>query len=71
LALGLIEGRIDQVEGTVSVGWVRPRVLDLEGIAELKKGLDGWSERVAAASRALEQEAGGLGGADGGLAALG
>jgi 26S proteasome regulatory subunit N9 len=71
LALGLVEGRIDQVEGTVSVGWVRPRVLDLEGIADLKRGLDGWSERVAAASRALEQEAGGLGGADGGLAALG
>jgi 26S proteasome regulatory subunit N9 len=66
LALGLIEGRIDQVEGEVSVGWVQPRVLDLEGIAELKKGLDGWSMRVAAVSKALEEEAGGIAAAAGG-----
>jgi 26S proteasome regulatory subunit N9 len=72
LALGLVEGRIDQVDGAVSVAWVRPRALDVEGIAELKRGLDGWAGRVAAAGKALEQEAGGeLAGGDGALAALG
>jgi 26S proteasome regulatory subunit N9 len=69
LALGLIEGRIDQVAGDVSVGWVQPRVLDMEGIAELKRGLDGWSDRVATASKALEEEAGGGGGMMGVMAA--
>jgi 26S proteasome regulatory subunit N9 len=71
LALGLIEGRIDQVGGEVSVGWVQPRVLDMEGIAELDKGLAVWADRVAAASAALEAEAGGAGGEGEGLAALG
>lgn len=71
LALGLIEGRIDQVGGEVAVGWVRPRALDKAGVADLARGLGEWADRVAAASAALEQEAGGVGGEGAGLAALG
>jgi len=71
LALGLVEGRIDQVAGEVAVSWVRPRALDAAGIADLAEGLGAWADRVAAASRALEQEAGGGGGEGAGLAALG
>jgi len=46
LSVHLIEGVIDQVDGTVAVSWVLPRVLGLQQISELRNRLDGWLGKV-------------------------
>jgi 26S proteasome regulatory subunit N9 len=35
-----------QVDGTVAVSWVLPRVLGLQQISELRNRLDGWLGKV-------------------------
>lgn len=60
LALHLIEGTIDQVEGTVQVSWVQPRILTLPQIEALRARLDGWVEKVSSAATTLEDEAVGV-----------
>ena len=45
LSLGLIKGTIDEVEASVSVTWVQPRVLDKEQIAMLNVQLASWTEK--------------------------
>ncbi|PPD67578.1 hypothetical protein GOBAR_DD35548 [Gossypium barbadense] len=39
----LIEGIIDQVEGTIHVSWVQPRVLGIPQINRLRDWLDNWT----------------------------
>lgn len=56
LSVHLIEGIIDQVEGTVRVSWVQPRVLLTPQIAELRSRLDGWIEKVHTALVTMEGE---------------
>lgn len=56
LALHLIEGSIDQVDGTVAVTWVQSRVLTAEQLAGLKERLDVWIGKVSAVAATLEQE---------------
>lgn len=46
LSLHLIEGIIDQVNGTVSISWIAPRVLTLPEIEDIKVRVDAWLERV-------------------------
>ncbi|KAL4425759.1 hypothetical protein ABPG75_009775 [Micractinium tetrahymenae] len=60
LALHLIEGVIDQVDGTVQVSWVQPRILTLPQIETLRGRLDGWVEKVSSAALTLEDEAVGV-----------
>ena len=60
LALHLIEGAIDQVDGIVEVCWVAPRVLTMPQIDGLKVKLNGWAEKVDTATLTLEQEAAGV-----------
>jgi len=45
-SLGILKGKIDQVDKIVMVTWVQPRVLDLEQISSLKTKLDDWIEKV-------------------------
>lgn len=52
----LIEGIIDQVEGTVHVSWVQPRVLGIEQIKSLRDRLDGWTGKVHTALLSIEAE---------------
>jgi 26S proteasome regulatory subunit N9 len=50
LALKIIEGSIDGLEGLVVVSWVQPRVLSVEEIRELAARLGSWLDVVKNAS---------------------
>lgn len=52
----LIEGIIDQVEGTVYVSWVQPRVLGIPQIKSLRDRLDNWVDKVHTALLSVEAE---------------
>ncbi|KAL8141738.1 hypothetical protein V2J09_014770 [Rumex salicifolius] len=56
LSVHLIEGIIDQVEGTVHVSWVQPRVLGISQIKSLRDRLDSWVGRVHTALLSVEAE---------------
>ncbi|XP_022717191.1 26S proteasome non-ATPase regulatory subunit 13 homolog A-like isoform X2 [Durio zibethinus] len=56
LSVHLIEGIIDQVEGTVHVSWVQPRVLGIPQIKSLRDRLDNWVGKVHAAWLSIEAE---------------
>ncbi|KAG6684547.1 hypothetical protein I3842_12G068000 [Carya illinoinensis] len=56
LSVHLIEGIIDQVEGTVHVSWVQPRVLGIPQIQSLRDRLDNWMDKVRKALVSIEAE---------------
>lgn len=56
LSVHLIEGIIDQVEGTVHVSWVQPRVLGIPQIKSLANRLDSWLSKVHSALISVEAE---------------
>ncbi|GBG73033.1 hypothetical protein CBR_g12752 [Chara braunii] len=56
LSVHLIEGVIDQVEGTVRVSWVQPRVLGIPQIKALRDRLDAWLAKVHSTLIAVESE---------------
>ncbi|GAA0142985.1 protease [Lithospermum erythrorhizon] len=56
LSAHLIEGVIDQVEGTVHVSWVQPRVLGIPQIKSLRDRLGNWVGKVHTALLSVEAE---------------
>ena len=46
LSIGLIKGKIDQVENAVDVEWVQPRVLDHVQIEAMRSSIEQWSNKV-------------------------
>ncbi|KAJ6854193.1 26S proteasome non-ATPase regulatory subunit 13-like protein B [Iris pallida] len=56
LSVHLIEGIIDQVEGTVHVSWVQPRVLGIPQIKSLRDRVDSWLGKVHTALLSVETE---------------
>ncbi|KAL2453503.1 26S proteasome non-ATPase regulatory subunit 13B [Abeliophyllum distichum] len=56
LSVHLIEGIIDQVEGTVDVLWVQPRVLGIPQIKSLRDRLYNWTDKVHTALLTVEAE---------------
>ncbi|KAI4367942.1 hypothetical protein MLD38_016563 [Melastoma candidum] len=56
LSVHLIEGVIDQVEGTVHVSWVQPRVLGIPQVKSLRDRLDNWVGKVHTALLSVEAE---------------
>lgn len=52
----LVEGVIDQVDSTVQVSWVQPRVLSVAQVAALRTRLDSWLDRVHSTLLAVEAE---------------
>lgn len=56
LSVHLIEGIIDQVDGTVHVSWVQPRVLGTPQIKSLRDRLDNWLGKVRTALLSVEAE---------------
>lgn len=56
-SLKVVRGTIDQIDETVRITWVQPRVLDAEQIRGMKTRLDGWAKEVATTSVYLEENA--------------
>ncbi|XP_024384021.1 26S proteasome non-ATPase regulatory subunit 13 homolog B [Physcomitrium patens] len=56
LSVHLIEGVIDQVDGTVRISWVQPRVLGVPQITALKDRLENWLQKVHTTLLAVEAE---------------
>lgn len=56
LSLKLVRGTIDELEKTVTITWVQPRVLDLQQIAGMKERLQSWTSKVQSTLVFLEGE---------------
>jgi len=56
LSLSLIKGSINQVEASVRVTWVQPRVMDREAIGKQTSKLKDWMEKVQRTSVFLANE---------------
>jgi 26S proteasome regulatory subunit N9 len=56
MSLGLIKGRIDGVDGTVHVTFVKPRALDKAQIATLREKVEAWRQKAGTALSLLESE---------------
>lgn len=56
MSLKLIRGSLDQVDETVKMDWVQPRVLDREQIGGLAKRLEGWVGKLNKVERRIEEE---------------
>lgn len=57
LSVGLIKGSIDEVDQTVQMTWVQPRVLDLHQIKGMNERLDLWCKDVKNMAVLVEQQA--------------
>ncbi|KAF8670210.1 hypothetical protein HU200_050740 [Digitaria exilis] len=56
LSARLIEGIIDQVDGTVHVSWVQPRILGIDQVKSLRDRLDTWVGKVHTTLLSVEAE---------------
>ena len=56
MSLGLIKGSIDEVEQTVSITWVQPRVLDKEQLSLVRDQIDDWTKRVKSAVNTMKDQ---------------
>ena len=56
MSLGLIKGSMDQVDQTLTVDWVQPRVLDNGQMKHLADRLGGWAIKVEETSRFIEDQ---------------
>uniref|UniRef100_A0AAR2K8U6 26S proteasome non-ATPase regulatory subunit 13 n=1 Tax=Pygocentrus nattereri TaxID=42514 RepID=A0AAR2K8U6_PYGNA len=57
LSVGLIKGSIDEVDQTVQMTWVQPRVLDLHQIKGMNERLELWCKDVKKTAVLVEQQA--------------
>lgn len=60
LSLGLIKGFIDQINQTVTVSWVQPRIMNKEQTASMKDKLVNWSSNVDKLSGFVEHSGEGI-----------
>uniref|UniRef100_A0A0K8S4B8 26S proteasome non-ATPase regulatory subunit 13 n=1 Tax=Lygus hesperus TaxID=30085 RepID=A0A0K8S4B8_LYGHE len=56
LAQGLVKGAIDQVDGSVHMTWVQPRVLDKQQISSMVERLNTWCKEVQGMETLLEDK---------------
>jgi len=54
-SLKVVRGIIDQVDQTVRIKWVQPRVLDLDQISGIRDRLKTWSTEVHKTANYLEE----------------
>ena len=57
LSLGLVRGSIDQVDQSVTMTWVQPRVLDRDQISTMQKRLAQWCQDVKNMEMLVENKA--------------
>eukprot|EP00003_Mantamonas_plastica_P017329 TRINITY_DN2880_c0_g1_i3.p2 TRINITY_DN2880_c0_g1~~TRINITY_DN2880_c0_g1_i3.p2 ORF type:complete len:113 (-),score=49.11 TRINITY_DN2880_c0_g1_i3:31-369(-) len=57
LSLGLIKGLIDEVDQTVSVNWVQPRVLDMDQIQVMTDRIVKWGASTKETLYLVEDQA--------------
>lgn len=57
LSKGLIRGSIDQVESTVNITWVQPRVLSLNQISQMAERIGEWRKEVDSMEGVLHENA--------------
>lgn len=55
LSLGLVRGSIDEVDRTVNITYIKPRVLDAAQIAVLRERVDAWREKVGTLLTFMEE----------------
>ena len=55
---GLVKGRIDNVDQTVSLTWVQPRVLDKQQLVTMTKKIESWCQSVQSMEVLIENKAG-------------
>lgn len=56
LSLKMIRGTMDQIDQTLRVTWVQPRVLQKEQVALMTERLGSWCETVNSTLHFLENE---------------
>ncbi|KAH3676076.1 hypothetical protein WICMUC_002373 [Wickerhamomyces mucosus] len=55
LSLGLLKGSIDQVEQTITINWVQPRIVNTTQIENMKERLVEWDSNVAKLGQFMEE----------------
>jgi len=58
LSQGLVKGKINQVDGSVALTWVQPRVLDSSQVASMVSKIDNWAASVQSMELLIENKAG-------------
>jgi len=58
LSQDLVKGKIDQVDSTVHMTWVQPRVLDKNQVEVMMKKIDTWAQSVSSMEMMIENKAG-------------
>ena len=58
LSQGLVKGRIDEVDGSVMLTWVQPRVLDRQQLNTMTNKIQSWSTSVQSMELMIESKAG-------------
>ena len=56
LSLGLIQGIVDQIDGTVQISWCQPQVLNRAQVGELRDRMVTWTEKVQKLAVLVEHE---------------
>ena len=56
MSLNLIRGSIDQVEQSVNITWVQPRILDKQQIGVVAEQLEEWAARVKETHLSVEDQ---------------
>ncbi len=54
LSLGLLKGSIDQINQTISISWVQPRIINQEQIDNMKQRLVAWDQNAVKLGKFME-----------------
>jgi len=58
LSQGLVKGRIDEVEQSVMLTWVQPRVLDRQQVESMTRKIESWCQSVQGMELMIDNKAG-------------
>ena len=58
LSQGLVKGRIDEVDQSVMLTWVQPRVLDRQQVESMTRKIESWCQSVQSMELMIDNKAG-------------